>query len=466
MDSRLLTKEDAAQLLNTQKEFFKQGKTRPYAYRIEQLERLYQAILLAKSEVEQALEMDLGKSKFESYVSEIGFTLASITRTKKLLKRWMRPARVSTPISLFPASSRVERVPYGVVFIMGPYNYPFQLLIEPLLGAIAAGNCAVLSPSELTPNVAAVVKKLIGSTFNEEYVCCIDGGIENNNVLLHSRFDYIFFTGSVQVGKIVMKAASEHLIPVTLELGGKSPLIVDHTTRLRTACERIVWGKLINAGQTCVAPDYVFVDERIQEAFIQELIDTIHRFYGPDIQKNPDFGRIVNRRHMERLKRILDQDKAFIRFGGETDDAERFIEPTILCPDSFEAASMQEELFGPILPVFPYKELTNVLDYINRHETPLALYVFSEEDRFIQTVLQNTVSGGVSVNDVISHIANPDLPFGGMGSSGMGTYHGRESFNTFTHQRSILKRSTAMRIPVAFPHFTSQKLKIVKQLLK
>lgn len=466
MNQKLLTKEDVEQLLGAQKEFFQKGMTRPHAYRVQQLDRLYQAILKHQEEIEKALFTDLGKSSFESHVSEIGFTLASISRTKRQLGRWMKPDKVSTPITLFPSTSRVERVPYGSVFIVGPYNYPFQLLMEPLVGAISAGNCAVLSPSELTPNVAETVKKLINETFAPNYICCVDGGIENNDLLLHSRFDYIFFTGSVKVGKLVMKAASENLIPVTLELGGKSPLIVDHTTRLRTACERILWGKLMNAGQTCIAPDYALVDHRILEAFVEEMIRTIQRFYGADIRKNPDYGRIVNQRHLERLKRILEQDREWIRFGGEIIESEKYIQPTILCPANFDAACMQEELFGPILPVFPYGKIEEAIDIINQRETPLALYVFSEDRRLIDHVLQNTASGGVCINDVISHIANHNLPFGGKGHSGMGAYHGKESFLTFSHQRSILKKTTRINLPLAFPPYTEKKLNLVRKLLK
>lgn len=466
MNQKLLTKEDVEQLLGAQKEFFQKGTTRPHAYRVHQLNRLYHAIQKHQGEIEQALYIDLGKSQFESHVSEIGFTLASISRTKRQLRRWMKPQKVSTPMTQFPSTSRVERVPYGSVLIVGPYNYPFQLLMEPLVGAISAGNCAVLSPSELTPNVAAVVKKLINETFAPNYICCVDGGIENNDLLLHSRFDYIFFTGSIRVGKLVMKAASENLIPVTLELGGKSPLIVDRTARLKTACERIVWGKLINAGQTCIAPDYVLVDQRIQDAFVKELIRTIQRFYGTDIRNNPDYGRIVNQRHLERLSRILEQDRDFIRFGGLVIREERYIEPTILCPDHLDVACMQEELFGPILPVFPYRNIDEAIATINERETPLALYIFSEDRRLIDHVLQNTASGGVCINDVISHIANHNLPFGGKGHSGMGSYHGKDSYLTFSHQRSILKKSTLINHPLIFPPYTGTKLNLVKKLLK
>lgn len=466
MNFDVLTPTMVADLLAAQKTFFQSHTTRTHAYRIQQLDLLYQAIVRYQPQLEEALQKDLGKSKFESYTSEIGLILSSISHTKKHLKHWMKPERVSTPMHIFPASSRIESVPFGSVLIMGPYNYPFQLTMEPLVGAMAAGNCAVVSPSELTPHVSAVVKKLLNETFPSEYICCVEGGIENNTVLLHSRFDYIFFTGSVTVGKIVMKAASENLIPVTLELGGKSPVIVDRTASIATACERIVWGKFMNAGQTCVAPDYILVDEQIEEQFIQELIATIYRFYGQNIQQSPDFGRIVNQKHLERLAGILEQDKFFIRFGGHVDASTRYIEPTLLCPDSTNAACMQQELFGPLLPIFSYRNLKEAIDQINQNETPLALYIFSENSQNIQTILDSTQSGGVCINDTISHILNPELPFGGKGHSGMGAYHGKASFATFSHKRSILKKSTRMSIRLAFPPYSDKALEKVRSLLK
>lgn len=466
MNTCQLTKESAMQLLSAQKDFFKQGNTLSFKYRMEKLQQLYDAIIKYKDRIEYALKTDLGKCQFESYMSEIGIILSSITHAKKHLKEWMKPEKANTPIYIFPAKSYIESVPYGSVLIMGPYNYPFQLLIEPLIGAIASGNCIILSPSELTPTVSNVIKEVITNTFNPNYICCVDGGIENNTILLHSRFDYIFFTGSVNVGKIVMKAASENLIPVTLELGGKSPVIVDHTARLETACERIIWGKLMNAGQTCVAPDYILVNHNIYEAFINELIFTIQSFYGKDIKQSPDFGRIVNHKHMDRLKNILKSDKNFIRFGGKYDDNEKYIEPTIICPDSLDAACMQEELFGPILPVIAYKNLSDALDIINKQETPLALYIFSQENSFIEKILKSTSSGGVCINDTISHLINPNLPFGGKGHSGMGSYHGKNSFLTFSHKRSILNKSTRINIRLAYPPFTENKLKKIIKYLK
>lgn len=455
------------ELIKKQRTYFSSGKTFPYENRILQLGRLKKAILAHQSELEKALSCDLGKNRSESWFSEIGFVLSGISHTEKHLKQWMKPVKTKSPITVFPAKSYVERQPLGSVLIIGPYNYPVQLLLEPLTAAIAAGNCAVLSPSELTPNVSGVIKQMIESTFESDYIWCGEGGAENNAALLRGRFDRIFFTGSARVGQIVMRAAAETLTPVTLELGGKSPVIVDETARLRPACERIVWGKFMNAGQTCVAPDYVFVQQRIYGEFIRELKLAVNRFYGNNIKDNPDYGRIVNARHMQRLRSILTQDARSVVYGGETDLSERYIAPTILCPDSADqAACMQEEIFGPLLPVFSYKELREPIAFINAHEKPLALYIFSERKTVIRDVLKRTSSGGVSVNDTISHIINPALPFGGVGMSGMGRYHGEYGFLTFSHQRSVLERSTRVKMTLCFPPYTAKKYNTIKKFLK
>lgn len=463
----LLTEEFAGKLLRRQKEFFSKGETLSYRYRMEQLQKLKSAVLAYERELETALAADLGKSRLESYSTEIGFVLSGITHAMKHLKKWMKPVKVRSPLTVFSAKSRIERRPYGSALIIGPYNYPFQLLIEPLTAALAAGNCAVLSPSELTPRTAETVRKLIGETFAEEYVYCAEGGAENNGVLLKSRFDTVFFTGSARVGKIVLRAAAENLVPATLELGGKSPVIVDKTAKLRTACERIAWGKFLNAGQTCVAPDYVFVDKAVFEPFIEEMKGAVVRFYGKDASASPDYGRIVNARHMQRLKNILSRDRSSVIFGGEADDAARFIAPTLLCPPRIEGtACMEEEIFGPLLPVFAYERMEDALAYINAHEKPLALYVFSEDRAAIRRVLRGTQSGGVSVNDTVSHIINPNLPFGGVGQSGMGSYHGEYGFLNFSHQRGVLERSTRIGQTLAYPPFTPQKYAAIKKFMK
>ena len=456
-----------SEILTEQKNFFSRGETLSFRFRAAQLCKLKNALFRYESSLAEALAADLGKSRQESYLTEIGFVLSDISYTLRNLKRWMKPVSVRSPLTVFPAKSRIIRQPYGSALIMGPYNYPVQLLFVPLIASIAAGNCAVLSPSELTPCVTAVIRRIISETFERKYIYCDEGGIENNKVLLGCRFDKIFFTGSVNVGKIVMRAAAENLTPVTLELGGKSPVIVDETAKLDIACERIAWGKFMNAGQTCVAPDYVFVQKDRFGAFIETLLGKIRTFYGSEPLNNPDYGRIVNERHMLRLASILDKDRESVVFGGDIDLKARFIGPTVLCPpDIHSAACMQEELFGPILPVFAYDDLQEAVGYINAKEKPLALYIFSENKTALDFILSGTSSGGVSINDTISHILNPGLPFGGVGQSGMGSYHGEAGLLAFSHQRSVLKRSTRIRIKLAYPPFSEKKLKKARKLMK
>lgn len=457
---------DYDNILKRQKEFFQRGKTLDVNYRIDILSKLYNAIIKYNDDIEMSLKKDLGKSKTESYLTEIGIVLASINFTKKNLKKWIKKKRVKSPIYNFYSSSYIDYVPYGCVLIMAPFNYPFQLLMEPLIAAISAGNCCIVSPSDATVNVNKVIKKIINEVFNEEYVYCTDGTIETNSHLLNCKFDYIFFTGSVNVGKIVMKSASEKLIPLTLELGGKSPVIVDETANLDVVCNRLVWGKFLNAGQTCVAPDYVYVHESIYDKFVEKVVEALKIFYSSDIKNNEDYGRIVNKRQFDRLVTILNNDKEFIFYGGNYDETDKFIEPSILLLNDVEASCMKEEIFGPIMPILKYSDLTNVIDYINQGEIPLALYIFSEDKSQINLILSKVQSGGVSVNDTISHIINPYLPFGGKGSSGMGNYHGKYGFLTFSHKRAVLKKSTKIDIKTAFPPYSEEKLDKLKKLFK
>lgn len=462
-----LTADHVDDLLCKQNSYFAEGHTLSYNFRLLQLKKLKNAIRQNEKALEQALAEDLGKSRTESYISEIGFVLSGITHTIKHLRQWMKPVRVKAPMTVFASKCRVIKQPYGSALIIGPYNYPFQLLLEPLVAAISAGNCAVLSPSELTPHVSDCIRNMISGCFPPQYIFCAEGGIENNTVLLQSRFDTIFFTGSANVGKIVMKFAAEHLTPVTLELGGKSPVIIDETAKLAAACERIVWGKFLNAGQTCVAPDYVFVHQSVFTKFIDMLKETIVRFYGKDIRNNPDYGRLVNTRHTERLIKILRHDRAGIVYGGNAVADIRFIEPTILCPEDIEnSACMQEEIFGPLLPVFSYTDIRTPLAYITAHEKPLALYIFSESRKTIENIIKNTASGGVAVNDTISHIIVHDLPFGGIGQSGMGRYHGESGFIAFSNQRSVLNRSTRYSVKAAYPPFTDKKYSMIRRFMK
>lgn len=456
-----------SKLTEAQKQFFETGRTRDLAFRICQLQLLADAMRKNETVLEEALKKDLGKSAFESYATEIGFVLADIRYTIQNLQKWSAPKRVRTPLYLFPGKSKIQKEPYGSVLILGPYNYPVQLLAEPLVGAIAAGNCAVLKPSELTPHVSEAMYQIVHSTFKEEYIACVEGGVEVNQELLSQKFDYIFFTGSERVGRIVMKAAAENLTPVTLELGGKSPIIIEKTANIKEAARRIAWGKLMNAGQTCVAPDYVLVDESRKQQFLTEMKTAFSHLYGKEIKKNPDFGRIVNERHMERLQKILEQDAKYLFCGGEADTLQRYIEPAILdLGKDQNAASMQEELFGPILPVLSYHKLEDAVRFVNKRAKPLALYLFTKKRSAEKFVLERVSSGGVCVNDTISHLINPDLPFGGVGASGMGQYHGKYSFDTFTHEKSVFYKPADWNLPVCYPPFTKGKMNLVKFFLK
>lgn len=456
-----------SKLTEAQKQFFETGRTRDLAFRICQLQLLADAMRKNETVLEEALKKDLGKSAFESYATEIGFVLADIRYTIQNLQKWSAPKRVRTPLYLFPGKSKIQKEPYGSVLILGPYNYPVQLVAEPLIGAIAAGNCAVLKPSELTPHVSKAMYQIVHSTFKEEYIACVEGGVEVNQELLSQKFDYIFFTGSERVGRIVMKAAAENLTPVTLELGGKSPVIIEKTANIKEAARRIAWGKLMNAGQTCVAPDYVLVDESRKQQFLTEMKNAFFHLYGKEIKKNPHFGRIVNERHMERLQKILEQDAKYLFCGGEADALQRYIEPAILdLGKDQNAASMQEELFGPILPVLSYHKLEDAVRFVNKRAKPLALYLFTKKRSAERFVLERVSSGGVCVNDTISHLINPDLPFGGVGASGMGQYHGKYSFDTFTHEKSVFYKPADWNLPVCYPPFTKGKMNLVKFFLK
>lgn len=468
MNKEKVTADANSRILRAQKRFFQTGKTRNLEYRIQMLKRLGSALKKYEIPLKEALAEDLGKPEFESYATEIGFVLADIRYTLKYIRRWTADKSVRTPGYLLPGKSKIRKEPYGSVLIMGPYNYPVQLLLEPLVGAIAAGNCAVLKPSELTPHVSKVLAELIRETYEERYVACIEGGKEVNTDLLSLRFDYIFFTGSARVGRIVMHAAAENLIPVTLELGGKSPVIVERTADVAEAARRIMWGKLINAGQTCVAPDYILVDRSIKDQLLAQLKAATEEMYGKEIKKNPDFGRIVNRRHVRRLERILSDDASYLYYGGEVDEKENYVGPAIL--DLGEkidtSAAMREEIFGPILPVLPYDKLSDAINYIERREKPLALYLFTGDKKVEARILDRIQSGGAAVNDTVNHLVNLNLPFGGIGHSGIGKYHGRHSFETFTHARSVFSRPQKWGMTIARPPFHRRKMKLVKIFMK
>ncbi|HCY6160672.1 TPA: aldehyde dehydrogenase [Staphylococcus aureus] len=447
------------------KAFFNTQQTKDISFRKEQLKKLSKAIKSYESDILEALYTDLGKNKVEAYATEIGITLKSIKNARKELKNWTKTKNVDTPLYLFPTKSYIKKEPYGTVLIIAPFNYPFQLVFEPLIGAIAAGNTAIIKPSELTPNVARVIKRLINETFDANYIEVIEGGIEETQTLIHLPFDYVFFTGSENVGKIVYQAASENLVPVTLEMGGKSPVIVDETANIKVASERICFGKFTNAGQTCVASDYILVHESVKDDLITALSKTLREFYGQNIQQSPDYGRIVNLKHYHRLTSLLNSAQMNIVFGGHSDEDERYIEPTLLDHVTNDSAIMQEEIFGPILPILTYQSLDEAIAFIHQRPKPLSLYLFSEDENATQRVINELSFGGGAINDTLMHLANPKLPFGGVGASGMGRYHGKYSFDTFTHEKSYIFKSTRLESGVHLPPYKG-KFKYIKAFFK
>ncbi|APF23609.1 aldehyde dehydrogenase [Clostridium butyricum] len=458
--------DDVMEILNNQKKFFYTNKTKDINFRINSLKNLKKVIKKYENEIIKALNNDLGKHEFESYTTEVGFIYSSIEDFIKNIKKWSRPKKVKTPIFLQPAKSIIINEPYGTVLIIGPFNYPFQLIIEPLIGALAAGNTAVVKPSEMCPNVSMILMKIINEAFDPEYVACVEGAVETSSNLLKSHFDYIFFTGSERSGKIVMENAAKNLIPVTLELGGKSPVIVDKTANIDNVAKRIIWGKTVNNGQTCVAPDYVLVHNDVINEFIKKAKQTIKEFYGEDISNNKDYGRIINENHFNRLKNIIDKEKENIIFGGNYNKKDMFIEPTLIVKNAFTGESMSQEIFGPILPIIGYDNIDEAIKQIKGLSKPLALYLFTEDVKIEKHILNEISSGGVCINDTITHLANSNLPFGGVGSSGMGSYHGEESYSTFSHKRSILKKSSKISFTMLFPPYNKSNLKLVKKFLK
>ncbi|MGE0707463.1 MAG: aldehyde dehydrogenase family protein [Planctomycetota bacterium] len=441
---------------------FRAGRTRPLAWRREQLRAIERMVTDHEERLFEALRADLGKPAAEAYGGEVGFIREEVHFTLKHLRRWTRPERVKTPLVNAIGKSEVVREPLGVVLIIGPWNYPVQLVLAPLIGAIAAGNCAVLKPSELAPHSSALLGELVPQYLDPAAVRVVEGGVPETTALLEQRFDLIFFTGSTRVGKVVMAAAAKHLTPVVLELGGKSPCIVSADVNVPTAARRIVWGKFFNTGQTCVAPDYVLVHRSVERPLIEAMGTALREFYGADPRQSPDYGRIINDAHHARLVGLLANAK--VALGGEHDAAERYLAPTILEGVSPEHPVMQEEIFGPILPVLPVDSMDEAIAFVNEREKPLALYVFSNDGDDAERVLGGTSSGGACVNDTLSHLAVPDLPFGGVGESGMGAYHGRHSFEAFSHRRGVLKRWTFPDVKLRYPPYEG-KLPTFKRLI-
>ncbi|EEM00462.1 aldehyde dehydrogenase ywdH [Bacillus mycoides DSM 2048] len=450
-------------IVNKQKEYFYKGHTRSLETRKNNLKKLYEGIQRFEDEIFQALKLDLNKSVHESFTTEIGYVLKEISFQMKHISSWSKPKRVRTALTHFGSKGKVVPEPYGVTLIIAPWNYPFQLAIAPLVGALAAGNTVVLKPSELTPNVSKVLTRMLGELFPEELVSVVEGGAEESTALLKEPFDYIFFTGSVGIGKVVMEAAAKKLTPLTLELGGKSPCIVHKDAKLDVTARRIVWGKFLNAGQTCVAPDYMYVHSSVKEQLIEALRHEIAEQYGKDALQNDNYVRIVSERHFERLCTFLQDGKPVI--GGNYTKETLHIEPTVLTNVTWQSAVMEDEIFGPILPIIEYDKIEEVIETIQYHPKPLALYVFSEDRKVQEKVTSNISYGGGCINDVVYHLATPYLPFGGVGSSGLGSYHGEQSFRTFSHYKSILSQSTAFDMKIRYSS-TKSALKFIRKLLK
>jgi len=454
---------DILDQLQQQDEYFKTKETQSVAFRKKSLIRLKKAILDNEDEILDALYKDLRKPKFEAYTSEIAVVITELNYLIKNIEKLAKPKRVKSSLLNFPSADYIYKDPYGRVLIMAPWNYPFQLVINPLAAAIAAGNCVICKPSEITAHTSSVLTELIAEVFDPEHVTVIEGGIEENQFLLKQKWDYIFFTGSTAVGKIVMKAAAEQLCPITLELGGKSPVIVNKDAKLQLAAKRIVWGKLFNAGQTCIAPDYIYVHESVKDTFIAYLISEIKLALGEDIQENDDFARIVNKKHFERIVTLIEKDKVI--YGGKINSEEQFIGPTLITDVNWESRIMKEEIFGPLLPILTFTNLDETIQTINELDKPLAAYYFGEEKKDKEIFLKDLYFGGGCINDTIIHITSETLPFGGVGPSGIGSYHGAKSFECFSHQKGIVKRGTWLDIPARYAPYDS-KLPLIKKLFK
>ena len=439
---------------------FASGQTRPLSFRKARLLALREAIVSRETELLEALYADLRKPAHEAYASEIGFVLSETDYALRNLSRWARPKRARTPLMVWPAEGRVYSEPYGVALIIGPWNYPLQLLLSPLVGAMAAGNCACLKPSELAPATASVVAGMMAETFPPEYVAVVEGDGDTTQRLIAGGVDYLFFTGSVNTGRKVMESAARRLTPVTLELGGKCPCIVCPDVDLDIAARRILWGKFVNAGQTCVAPDFVMVHDSIEQDLLKAFERVLTTFYGPDPRQSPDYGRIINRKHFDRLVAYLRDGSPVC--GARHDAKDLYIAPTILTDVAPAAPVMCEEIFGPILPVLSFSKLDDVVTTLRERPTPLALYLFSGDDEVQRRVIAETASGGVCINDTVSHIVAKELPFGGLGASGMGRYHGKASFDCFSHRRSVLRRSLWLDPLLRYPPARSS-LKALKR---
>ncbi|MEG1778919.1 MAG: aldehyde dehydrogenase [Oscillospiraceae bacterium] len=454
---------DIRHIIMLQKEFFATNKTKDVQFRLKKLHRLKSCIIQHEPEILAALKEDLNKAEFESYACEIGILLDEINYLEKHLTQWCMPQKVKTPLTQFPSVSKIYSEPYGVVLIISPWNYPFMLSMQPLITAIASGNCVVLKPSDYAPCTAKVVKKIIEQVFAPNFAYVVLGGRETNTALLAQKFDYIFFTGSPTVGKLVMQSAAKNLTPLSLELGGKSPCIVDNTANIKLAAKRIAWGKFLNAGQTCVAPDYLYVHKDVKSELINELKKSISKLYGDVPLYNDELPKIINQKHFMRLVNLMKNEKVIL--GGQSDKVSEKIEPTLLADVSWRSPVMQQEIFGPILPILEFSELSDVIEIIKSKPKPLALYLFTQSAENKNRVLNEISFGGGCINDTVIHLATPYMPFGGVGNSGMGNYHGKFGFDTFSHKKSILKKSNLFDIPLRYAPYKN-KLTVLKKIMK
>ena len=459
-----MTEQEIRQILEKQHRLFQEGATLPVSFRLSQLQKLKDGIRRYEEKLDQALEADLGKSRMESYMCEVGLTLSELTWMQKHLRSLVREKRVATPLAQFAARSFRSPSPYGTVLIMSPWNYPVLLTLGPLIDTIAAGNTVVIKPSAYAEHTSAVLKEMLKECFPSEYVAVVAGGRAENKALLEQRFDKIFFTGGKTVGREVLRHAAEYLTPVTLELGGKSPCIVDKSAKIPLAAKRIVFGKYLNCGQTCVAPDYILCDRTVSDELILALQKEITAQFGEDPLKNPDYGKIINRKHYDRIMGLIDPDKVVC--GGCGDGQSLRIAPTIMKNVTFSDTVMGEEIFGPVLPILTYDTLEEAIDIVEEHPHPLALYLFSEDKGAQKKVLELCHFGGGCINDTIIHLATSAMPFGGVGESGMGGYHGKTGFETFSHFRSIVDKKTWMDLPIRYQRYSRMKERLLRVFLR
>ena len=456
--------EELKDLLEQQRRYFESGRTRPTGSRIVSLHSLKQVIRENEEEVCAALKADLGKSRAEAYMTEVGLLYSEIDYMCRHIRSFGRTRIIRTPLAQLPAISYRRPAPKGVVLVMSPWNYPFLLTLEPMVDALAAGNTVVLKPSAYAPATAAVIRKIVAEAFHPGLVCVVTGGRAENQLLLEQKFDHIFFTGSQAVGREVLHRAADHLTPVTLELGGKSPCIVDHTANIPMAARRIVFGKFLNCGQTCVAPDYILCEEEVRDRLVSALMSEIRAQFGKKPLENGDYGKIINKKHFDRLSALLEGERVFCGGGREEDNFR--MEPTVVSPCTWDSPLMAEEIFGPILPVLTYKKLDEALDRIRERPAPLALYLFTRDKQSVKKVVTGCAFGGGCVNDTMVHLATSRLPFGGVGESGMGAYHGKAGFDTFTHYKAVVTRKNWLDLPLRYQPYTSLKEKLVRLFLR